>query len=95
MQVTLCARAKILQLLQEGKAFRIQGTEGDQGAHVDLLPNVEVTGLDVTICSIPLVIADVQTLTLLAGQEVDFKYSTSEFIISKRGKKDGNIQHLP
>lgn len=88
MQITLCARAKILQLLKPDKAFRVQATEGEvPGSHVDLVPNAGVTEFDVTISSIPLVVADVQTLTLLAGQSVDFDYARGEFVISKKGKE--------
>ena len=88
MQITLCARSKILQLLDADKAFRIQATGSAQaGAHVDLIPNVTVTGADSQISIIPLVVADIQTATLLAGQHIDFDYNTGEFIISNRGNE--------
>lgn len=88
MQITLCARSKILQLLEVNKAFRIQATEGiEAGSHVDLVPNVDMTENDSVISTVPLVVADVQTLTLLAGQDIDFDYNTGEFIISNRGNE--------
>jgi hypothetical protein len=84
MNITLCARSKILRLLDPGRAFRIQATgTADAGSHVDLIPNTDVTGFDSTISSIPLVVADIQTVTLLAGQSIDFDYTSEEFIISK------------
>lgn len=86
MQITLCARSKILQLLRGGKAFRVQATgNAEAGSHVDLIPNADVTAFDNTISLIPLVVADLQTLTLLAGQHIDFDYNNDEFIISNRG----------
>lgn len=89
MQITLCARSKILQILEQGKAFRVQatGTAMVAGSHVDLIPDADVTDLDIKISTVPLVIADVQTLTLLAGQHIDFDYNSGEFIISNRGNE--------
>lgn len=88
MQITLCARSKILELVETDKAFRIQATEGTEaGSHVDLIPNADVTENDSTISMVPLVVADVQTLTLLAGRDIDFDYNTGEFIIANRGNE--------
>jgi len=88
MNITLSARSKILTLLDDGKAFRIQASgSGSAGAHVDLIPNESVTAQDSTISTVPLVIADITTVTLLAGQSVDFDYLTGEFIISNRGQE--------
>ena len=88
MQITLCARSKILTLLESGKAFRVQATgNADAGSHVDLIPNADVTDLDSTISVVPLVVMDIQTATLLAGQHIDFDYNKGEFIISNRGQE--------
>ncbi len=90
MQITLCARSKILQLLEPGKAFRIQSNgSAEAGSHVDLLPNVDVTDKDVTISSIPLVVVDLLTATLLSDRSIDFDYETKDFIISNRGHESG------
>jgi hypothetical protein len=84
MNITLCARSKILQMVDSGKAFRIQATGSEEtGSHIDLIPNSEVTRLDSTISSIPLVVADLQTATHFAGQLIDFDYATGEFIITQ------------
>lgn len=88
MRITLCARSKILQLVGVDEAFRIQVTEkAAAGTHIDLIPGAIVTEGDNTISIIPLVVADIQTVTLLAGQDIDFDYSTDEFIISNRGNE--------
>ncbi len=81
MLVTLCARSKILHLLDEGKAFRIQ-TCADTQPHVDLIPNSDVAQFDSTITCVPLIVADIQTVTLMAGRTIDFDYKNDEFIIS-------------
>lgn len=83
MKITLCARSKILKILEEGRAFRIQATgSAEMGSHVDLIPDSEVTAMDSIISSTPMVVADLQTITLLAGQTIDFDYGTDEFIIT-------------
>lgn len=88
MHITLCARSKILQLLEPGKSFRIQATGSAlAGSHVDLIINAEVLAGDSTISTNPSVIADVQTITILGGRSIDFNYDTNEFIISNRGKE--------
>jgi hypothetical protein len=75
-------------LTDTGKAFRVQATgSAEAGAHVDLIPNVDVTSMDSTISIVPRVVVDLQTATLLAGQYIDFDYNTGEFIISNRGKE--------
>jgi len=86
MKVSLCARSKILQIIGLEKVFRIQATGSTEiGSHVDLIPDVDVTEFDSTISTIPKIVIDIQTATLLAGQSIDFDYNTEEFIISKRG----------
>ena len=86
MKITLSARSKILELLDHGKAFRIQATGSAlAGSMVDLVPNVEITPLDSTILIVPLVVVDIATLTLLSGRSIDFDFNEQEFIISKRG----------
>jgi hypothetical protein len=86
MRITLCARSKILQLLEPGSSFRIQVTTlPSAGQHVDLIPNTEERQFDCTILQVPKVVADMQTVNLLADQTVDFDYNTDEFIISNRG----------
>lgn len=86
MRITLCARSKILQLLEPGSSFRVQATSIPQaGQHVDLIPNTEPKQFDCTISEMPRVVADMQTVTLMADQTVDFDYNTQEFIISNRG----------
>ena len=86
MRITLCARSKILQLLEPGGSFRVQATAIPQaGQHVDLIPNTEAKQFDCTISEMPRVVADMQTVTLMADQIVDFDYNTQEFIISNRG----------
>lgn len=88
MNITLCARSKILQILEPGKVFRVQATgSAEAGSHVDLIPDTEITALDSTISVMPRVVVDIQTATLLAGQSIDFDYDTGEFIISNRGKE--------
>lgn len=57
------------------------------GAHVDLIPNSVETATDVTICTAPLVIVDIPTLTHLTGQVVDYDDREDEFIISNRGNE--------
>ena len=86
MRITLCARSKILQLLEPGGSFRIQATAVPQaGQHVDLIPNTELKQFDCTISEMPKVVADMQTVTLMADQIIDFDYNEHEFIISNRG----------
>ena len=86
MLITLCARSKILQLLEPGKSFRIQSTGSMQaGSHVDLIPNAEAQPGDCTISQVPHVVADINTVTQMADQKIDFNYNTDEFIISNRG----------
>ena len=88
MRITLCARSKILQLLESGGIFRVQATGSfEAGSHVDLIPNSELKPGDSTISHVPHVVADIQTATLLAGRTVDFNYNTEEFIISNRDKE--------
>lgn len=88
MQITLCARSKILQILAPGKAFRVQATgSAEAGSHVDLIPDADVTELDSIISVMPKVVVDIQTATLMAGQSIDFNYDTGEFIISNRGNE--------
>lgn len=86
MRITLCARSKILQLLEPGSSFRVQAT-GTMlaGSHVDLIPNAELNPGDVTISHTPHIVADLNTATLLADRVVDFDYNTDEFVISNRG----------
>lgn len=55
------------------------------GSHVDLIPSSEVLPNDVTICSVPLIIVSIETLTLIADRSIDYDYNTDEFIISNRG----------
>lgn len=88
MQITLCARSKILQLLEPGSSFRIQATGSLQaGSHIDLIPNSEVLPSDVRIIHTPLVVVDFNTSLLMADKVVDFDYNTGEFIISNRGNE--------
>ncbi len=85
MRITLCARSKILQLVQGEGVFRIQATGSlEAGSHVDLIPNSEIMRGDSTISHVPCVVADIQTSTLLADRTIDFDYNTGEFIISNR-----------
>jgi hypothetical protein len=86
MRITLCARSKILQLLEPGSSFRVQVTTlPHAGQHVDLIPNADERQFDCTILQVPKVVADMQTVNLLVDQTVDFDYNTDEFIISNRG----------
>jgi len=85
MNVSLCARAKILTLLDDGKAFRIQASVGG-GSHVDLILNSEKTEFDCIIATIPLIVADISTVTLTAGRSIDFDYRSGEFLISSQLK---------
>lgn len=88
MRITLCARSKILQLLEPGSIFRVQATGSfDAGSHVDLIPNTELKLGDSTISHVPHVVVDIQTATLLADKTIDFNYNTDEFIISNRDKE--------
>jgi len=88
MRITLCARSKILQLLEPGGIFRIQATGSiEAGSLIDLIPNAELKAGDSTISHVPFVVADFQTSTLLADKTVDFNYNTNEFIISNRDKE--------
>lgn len=81
MIITLCAKAKILKLLDEEKAFRIQSCVG-AGSQVDLIPNSEVTEFDSTISCVPLIVADITTVTRMVGRSIDFDYRSGEFLIS-------------
>lgn len=81
MHISLCAKSKIMHLLEDGKAFRIQSCV-DSGSHVDLIPNTEVTEFDSTISYTPLIVADIVTVTRMAGRSIDFDYQSGEFIIS-------------
>lgn len=81
MNITLCAKSKILNLLDEGKAFRIHSCV-EAGSQVDLIPNSEVTQFDSTIACTPLIVADVQTVIRMAGRTIDFDYQSGEFLIS-------------
>lgn len=81
MKISLCARAKILKLLEDGKAFRIQASVNG-GSQVDLILNSEMTTFDCIISTVPLVVADVSTATLTAGRSIDFDYRSGEFLIS-------------
>lgn len=86
MRITLCARSKILQLLEPGSSFRVQVTVVPlAGQHVDLIPNTEDRPSDCIMSSIPKIVADFQSVTLMADQTVDYDYGTQEFIISNRG----------
>lgn len=88
MRITLCARSKILTLLRPGLSFRIQVTALPYaGQHVDLEPNTEARENDHIISTIPLVVADLQTVTMLANQTIDFDYNVGEFVISNRGNE--------
>lgn len=87
MNITLSARSKVLQLSSPGRPFRISVT-GDliAGSHVDLVPNAVMSPNDVTICPMPLIIADLMSVNYLGGKVVDYDYNNDEFIISNRGK---------
>jgi hypothetical protein len=88
MRITLCARSKILQLLEPGNSFRIHATGSlKAGQHVDLLPNTEEGPNDCIICHMPRVVADISTMTLLADKTIDYSYQDGEFIISNRGNE--------
>lgn len=71
----------MLKLLDEGMAFRIQACV-DGGSRVDLIPNSEVTEIDCTISCTPHIVADIVTVTKMAGRSIDFDYQSGEFIIS-------------
>lgn len=87
MKITLCARSKILTLLEDGSTFRIQATAlQENGQHVDLIPNSDPKPNDLTISHVPRVVIDYATATLLAGQTIDFDYAEQEFVISNRDK---------
>ena len=81
MHITLDAKSKILNLLENGKAFRVQ-TRLDAGSQVDLIPNSEVAAFDSTISGVPLIVADVETVTCMAGRTIDFDYQSGDFLIS-------------
>lgn len=81
MKITLCARAKILTLLDDGKAFRVKAHVGG-GSHVELILNSEVGEFDCIITTIPLIVADISTATLTAGRSIDFDYPSGDFLIS-------------
>lgn len=81
MQISLNARAKILALSPEGP-FRIQATGSMlQGFHIDLVSNAREAEMDVTICDVPLVITDLNSLAQLSNQSLDFDYKSEEFVI--------------
>ena len=83
MHITLCARSKMLHLLEPGGVFRVHASVlPGAGHHVDLIPNTEVVPTDCTIQQVPHVVADIQTATLLADQVVDFDYALQEFVIT-------------
>lgn len=83
MRITLCARSKILKILEPGSSFRVQATGSMlAGLHVDLIQSSKPVPGDVTISHTPHVIADLSTVTALAGKVVDFDYTTDEFVIS-------------
>ena len=81
MKISLCARAKILTLLEDGKAFRIKSSVGG-GAHVELILNSEISEFDCIIATIPLIVVDITTATLTTGRSIDFDYRSGEFLIS-------------
>lgn len=86
MRITLCARSKILQLLEPGGTFRVQATGSiEAGSFIDLIPNSTGSENDVTISTVPHVVIDFNTSILMAQQVIDFDYETDEFIISNRG----------
>lgn len=88
MRITLCARSKILTLLEPGSSFRVQVTVVPQaGQHVDLIPNIEAQPFDCTMSNVPRIVADIQTVTLMADQVLDYSYDNEEFIISNRGNE--------
>jgi hypothetical protein len=88
MNITLSARSKVLQLSSSGRPFRIIVT-GDlvAGNHVDLEANAVRTPLDVTMCSMPIIIADLASANFLGDKRVDYDYNNQEFIISDRGNE--------
>ena len=81
MNITLCARAKILRILEDGRAFRVQASVGG-GSQVELILNSEIAEFDCIIATVPLIVADVTTATLTAGRGLDYDYRTDEFLIS-------------
>ena len=86
MNITLSARSKVLQLSRSGLPFRISVTGNlIAGSHVDLVPNAVRTALDVTMCLMPTIIADITSANFLGDKKVDFDYVSQEFIISNRG----------
>lgn len=88
MRITLSALSKILQLTNTENAFRIQVTGSmTAGSHVDLIPNSKLTDSDVTICSVPLVIADFTSVNYLTNKSIDYDANAEEFIISNRGNE--------
>lgn len=84
MHITLCARSKILNLTEAGNFFRINVSSG---SHIDLILNADVTLNDVTISSVPHIIADVSTVLKMVGRSIDYDYSTKEFVISNGSKE--------
>lgn len=88
MNITLSARSKVLQLSHSGLPFRISVTGNlVAGSHVDLEPNAIETPLDVTICQMPRIIADLASINFLGDKRVDYDYVNQEFIISNRGNE--------
>lgn len=81
MKISLCARAKILTLLDKGKVFRIKATIAT-GSHIELILNSEQTPFDCIIATVPLIVADISSATIIAGRSIDFDYQSGEFLIS-------------
>jgi hypothetical protein len=72
--------------LEPGSSFRVQVTVVPRaGQHVDLIPNTEQRPFDCTISDVPRIVADIQTVTIMADQILDYSYNAQEFIISNRG----------
>lgn len=56
------------------------------GSFIDLIPSSEPQLGDVKIASVPEVVADLQTATLLADRVIDFDYERGEFTIAERNR---------
>jgi hypothetical protein len=88
MFITLCARSKMLRLLEPGFSFRIQADVlPEAGHHINLFPDSEARQNDCIINHSPRVVADYQTLTLMTDQVIDFSYTTQEFIITTSARE--------
>lgn len=86
MLITLCARAKILELLEPGKSFRIKAIGSESaGSHIDLVSDSAPMPFDSTISVQPPVLADMSTVLLMIDKIIDYDYVNAEFVISKRG----------